>query len=233
MIFRMRIVGCLVVGAVAVLSTPSSIAGPLTAETNYTTWVGSVSTKATVDFDTAFPGYTPLGSNSWVTLTADTLTVNGLTFANLLDTQIQKLILSNYNTWNSGTVLKTQPYTLNHVNLLRITFPATGVTAFGIDLIASALSDTYTVTIGADSYTATGFTGRKFYGFTTSTPFNSVDVAYTNNYTNAAIDNVILASSGTQQAPPSSDTPEAASMILCATGLVSLSRFARPRPARS
>lgn len=219
---------CLLVGAVAVLSASMSKAALLDVITDKDQWDAQVPTATLIDFDHASGTYVPLTNGQYAYVPS--VSIAGVTITGLFDNGPSDLILSNYNSWFSGTVVKGPAWGTGHITSFHIVLPA-GVTGWGVDLIAGGDYGTYTINIGGATYTTptSDTTSRTFYGFVLPSEFSSVDISYVNRSTNGALDNMVFGLAGTQTPPPPepTETPEAATLLLCGTGLWSMSRFVR------
>jgi hypothetical protein len=159
--------------------------------------------------------------------------VQGVEFTSFWQGNSQYLIASNYNSWSSGTVLKTQAYTTG-TNYIHILFPV-ATTAFAADLVTGGSYGTFTVSAGGDSYTTPTVSqaALRTFAFTFTSPVTFVDLYYTNSYQSAIVDNIIYATAGStggtggETGPGgggATETPEAATMLLCAAGLYCVSK---------
>lgn len=210
--------------AVACLALSSSAFGAVVTFTDRAAWEAAVSSEVTTTFDQAEAGYTPPASGSYTLIPTSGLSLDGLTFTNY-DSSNPVNLYASYPTGSAThTVLKGQDYLTGYTNKYHIVF-ATSALAFGVDLMAAPINGAtgfttnYTVQIGASTWNAPTFASpvRAFFGLTSDTNFNAVDLIYTTN-TSPTIDNFSVAT-------PGGAAPEAATMMTCATGLVLLSRM--------
>jgi hypothetical protein len=235
--FRNGILKCVLAGAVVVLAPGLSTAATLVAETDKTIWDGAVSNQNILDFDTALPApdsYTPPALNTLYQFPAYSVRLNGMTFTNTIATSLgtsnQYLQINGWNTWGTHDYMRGQGATAGQTGTIHIAFPVGGITAFGMNWATGGQYGTLTVSTATDSTTVLTTPSQTFgfYGFKFATPVNYIDLNYTGVSDTAAIDNIIMATAKTggsgDQAPPPTETPEAASMIMCATGLMWISK---------
>lgn len=231
---RSSILKCALAGAVVVLSSGVSNAATLVAETNKSVWDGAVINQNILDFDTNLPtdGYTVVPLNTLYQFPTYSVRLNGMTFTNIITnggggTSNGYLQVSGWNSWGTNDYMRGQPVTSDQSGTIHILFPVGGITAFGVRWVTGGGYGTLEIKTGADTtgQMTTPSATMGFYGLTFATPVSYIDLNYTNNPNIAAFDNIIMATAKTtDQTPPPSDTPEAATMIMCATGLVFLSK---------
>ncbi len=135
-----------------------------------------------------------------------------------------------YN-WSSGAVGSSGSFTTGFsAPYIRITFTNGPVTAFGIDLGENGTTPgTGAITVTPEGQTATPITtlvrpNFVFYGITSTTAFNYIDISpqTVNGY--AIIDNIAYGTAGT----PPDPTPEVGTLLSVASGLALLA-FTRRR----
>ena len=228
----------------------AAVAAPLYATTveysSRSSWLAAVSGVTTTTFDTAVSGYTPPGPDGFANLASGGITFNGVTFQGYGDTNPLPYSLTvinggpslgQYYNWGTGGAILTGDSYQGALAHLHISF-ATSVTAWGTDLMTSSSSGTYSVKInGVACPTAClaptfAFPQAAFFGMTSSTAFNFIDLFVPTN-ARPEIDNFSTgtANLGGGDPPPGdpSATPEIGTILLCATGLISLAKFNKIR----
>ena len=202
-------------------------------------WQAAVSGVVTTTFDTAVASYyTPPPPDGYVTLGFGGITLNGVTFQGYNNTTEYGLQIvssgpgTNYYNWGTGGAILRGDLYQGALARLHISLPS-AVTAWSTNLmLGSTPGGTFNIQVNGSSICPSqtcqaptfAFPNAAFFGMTSSTAFTSVDLFYPVN-TYAAIDNFSTAS--TQAAP--ADTPEAATMILCATGLSAMTKLKKLR----
>jgi hypothetical protein len=216
----------LVIALVAASGASASFGATIT-YTDRATWEAAVTGESTIDFDHVVGGYTPPAPGGFTGYSSG-LTISGVTFNNFLDSSTTPFTIyannAGYATWNSATVLRAQDYTAGHTNYFRVALPTGGVNAFGVDLMNGSNNLAgYTVVVGASTWAAPTFASptRAFFGITSTTAITSVDLQYTSG--TPLLDNFSTATPGAAPAA----TPDVASLLLCASGLVLISRVAK------
>jgi hypothetical protein len=206
------------------------------------TWQAAVSNVVTTTFDVAAPGYTPPAPDGFV-LAFGGITLNGVTFQGYNNNTEYSLQIvtpgpsSTYYNWGTGgTILRGDLYQ-GSLARLHISLP-NAVTAWGTDLmLGSTPGGTYNVKINGNPVCPSltcqaptfAFPTAAFFGMTSDTPFTSIDLFYPVN-TYAAIDNFSIGKASVQAPPPpTADTPEVATLFLCASGLIGLAKLRKVR----
>jgi hypothetical protein len=103
-------------------------------------------------------------------------------------------------------------------------------------MLGSTPGGTYSVQINGNAVCASqtclaptfAFPNAAFFGMTSDTPFTTIDLYYPVN-TYAAIDNFSTGIKSAQGPPPVEDTPEVATLVLCASGLFGLAKLRKLR----
>lgn len=206
-------------------------------------WLAAVSGVTTTTFDTAVAGYTPPGPDGSVNLANGGITLDGVTFQGYNNTSgLYGLTIVNggpslgqyYNWGTGGAILIGEPYqgALAHFHM---SF-ATAVTAWGSDLMMGATTPgTYSIQINGGACSTAclaptfAFPTAAFFGMTSDTPFTFIDLFVPSN-ARPELDNFATATATVGGGViPSGDTPEMATILLCATGLISLAKFNKVR----
>jgi hypothetical protein len=208
------------------------------------TWQLAVSNIVTTTFDVAVAGYyTPPAPNAGIGLGFGGITLNGVTFQgynNNAEYGLQLVTAGSstqyYNWGTGGTILRGDLYQ-GALARLHISLP-NAVTAWGTDLmLGSTPGGTYTVQVNGNPVCVSqsclaptfAFPNAAFFGMTSDTPFTTIDLFYPIN-TYAAIDNFSRGTASTQAPPPPiEDTPEVATLFLCASGLCGLAKLRKLR----
>ncbi len=217
---------------------------PLAATTVYTDWTGweaGVSSYNAADFEGLTTNYVFYG--------ADGVTQNGAQIIGQVPGGspaqqawvINPLPNPEYD-FGTGSVLKGPYFTAGELGReIQIKLPG-DTTAFAVDLMTVGSEvEAYTIMLSnGESWdnvlTAAGLTPQ-FFGITTDTTFSEVHLLLTtgvNTITYPVIDNVAYGIAGAVVTPPLEDpeeTPEAATVILVATGLFFLWRRLRRYPS--
>ena len=138
--------------------------------------------------------------------------------------------VASYYDWGSGAIGRSAAYANGFAApSIRVTFTGGPVTAFAIDLGTGGVVPPGNVTVtplglGSTILTTQARGTFTFYGITSSTPFSSVDItAPSTASAYEVIDNI---SYGTYNStPPPDPTPELASILAVATGLIFLAKL--------
>ena len=243
---RKRLFNYIVILGLAAAATPLY---STTAEySSRTSWEAAVSGVTTTTFDTAVSGYTPPGPDGYLALAYGGLTFNDVTFQGYNDTTEYALSIVNggtstgqyYNWGTGGAILIGEQYqgALAH---LHISF-GTAVTAWGTDLMLGGTPGDYSIQINGGACptaclaTTVAFPQSAFFGMTSDTPFTFVDLFVPSgarpeldNFSTATALVVVGGGGGGGGEIPSGDTPEVGTILLCATGLISLAKFTKMR----
>jgi hypothetical protein len=206
-------------------------------------WTAAVSAITTTTFDTASGGYTPPPPDGILNITLGGITLDGIKYQVYNGTAENAFNAINggpaqtYYNWGSGAILQAGLYSgaLAH---LHMTLPG-AVTAWGVDLMINGASGgTFTVQVNGGACLAATCSAptflhptRAFYGMTSDTAFSIVDLYYPAN-TYGEIDNFSIATfSAGPAAPeqPTGETPELATILLCATGLIGMAKSRKIR----
>lgn len=191
-------------------------------------WLTATSTVNTIDFETA------TANNGDVTIGA----VDFQGYDNTASTQ-HDLQIFNGNYWGSGAILEGPPGSTAGQHIT-VTLPV-GTFAVGSDVMQfepngpTSFAETVAAELSIDStiysaQTNSGFASRAFFGFvSTDTQITSITFFPANDIgAHLGLDNF---STGGQAAV--SDTPEAATMILCGGGLLLIGLLRRHRNSNS
>ncbi len=230
----------LVAGATPLYSTTVSYA-------TRASWLGNVTGVTTTTFDTAVAGYTPPGPDGFVGLAFGGITLDGVKFQGYDHSGTEYALgivtsgpNSTYYNWGTGGAI-LRGYADSYQGALahlHITL-STAATAWGTDLmLGGGTPGNFTVKPnGADCTPAClaptfALPTAAFFGMTSDTPFTFIDLFVPSN-AYPALDNfsTAMASAGTPPPPPGdgSETPEAATMVLCATGLLGIANAKKVR----
>ena len=206
--------------------------------TSRSSWLAAVSGVTTTTFDTAVGSYTPPAPDGTLNLNAATgITLDGVTFTGYDNTPalaglsiVRSGTLSPYYNWGTGgAILIGDPYqgALAHLHIAL----GTAVTAWGTDLMmGNGVTGTFSIKINgvacptACLAPAFAFPTAAFFGMTSDTTFSSIDLYGTING-RPELDNFSTATA----AAGGGATPEVATLLLCATGLISLAKFKKIR----
>ena len=133
--------------------------------------------------------------------------------------------------WSSGAIARSEAltgsFTGGQTPIIRVTFTNGPVTAFAVDLGTGGVA-TGNINVTPQGQATTTLTTQvrptfTFYGITSNTPFSYVDIAPTTANSIAIIDNIAY---GTYNStPPPDPTPELASILAVASGLIFLARL--------
>ena len=204
-------------------------------------WTAAVSGVTTTTFDTAASGYTPPAPDNFVNLANGGITLNGVTFTGLDNSSTAYGLtivnggpsLGQYYNWGTGgAILYGNPYqgALAHLHIAL----GTAVTAWGTDLMmGNGVTGAFSIKVnGAVCTTACvaptfAFPTAAFFGMTSDTPFTSIDLYATANG-RPELDNFSTATAS-GGGGGGSETPEVGTILLCATGLISLTKFKKIR----
>jgi hypothetical protein len=239
---RTRILNYIAMLGLATISTP--LFSTTVEYSTRSSWLAAVSGATTTNFDTAIPGYTPPTPDHFVNLAFGGITLDGVNFRAYNNNTEYALTVVNsgpgspYYDWQTGgAILKGDLYqgALAH---LHITLP-TAVMAWGTDLMTgSSPGGTVSVQVngGACSTACLAPTfalpTHAFFGMTSDTPFSVVDLFYPVN-TYMSIDNFSTATTvlggGDPPQQPTGDTPEVATILLCASGLIGMAKAKKIR----
>ena len=236
-----------VLNTITILGLVASASPVYSTTTEYSSrssWLAAVSGVTTTTFDTAVAGYTPPGPDGFLNLASGGITLNDMTFQGYGDTNPTPYALTvinggpslgQYYNWGTGGAILTGDQYQGALAHLHISF-ATAVTAWGTDLMTSAGSGTYSIQInGGVCPTAClaptfAFPTAAFFGMTSTTGFNVVDLFVPIN-TRPELDNFSTATANVGAGDPGGgdpgggETPEVGTILLCATGLVSLAKL--------
>jgi hypothetical protein len=203
-------------------------------------WQAAVSNVVTTTFDVAVGSYTPPAPDGFV-LAFGGITFNGVTFQGFNNTAEYSLQIvtpgpsSTYYNWGTGGAIMRGDVYQGALAHLHMALP-NAVTAWGTDLmLGSTPGGTYKIQVNGNAVCPSltcqaptfAFPNAAFFGMTSNTPFTTVDLFYPIN-TYAAIDNFSTGTASTQ-APPTGETPEAATLVLCATGLIGIAKLRKLR----
>lgn len=203
-------------------------------------WLAAVSGVTTTTFDTAFSGYTPLGPDGSQNFNASTgITVDGVTFTDIDNNSalvglsiVRSGTLSPYYNWGTGGAILVGDLYQGALAHLHMSF-ATAVTAWGTDLMmGNGVTGTFSIKINgvacptACLAPAFAFPTAAFFGMTSDTPFSSIDLYGTLNG-RPELDNFSTATAAAGGGGGA--TPEVGTILLCATGLISLAKFKKLR----
>ena len=216
-------------------------------------WLAAVSGGTTTTFDTAVTGYIPPGPDGNVNLANGGITLDGVTFTGYdngvghpgntpaqygLSIINGGATLGQYYNWGTGGAILTGQSYQGALAHLHMSF-ATAVTAWGSDLMIGGGPGNYSVQIdGGACPTAClaptfAFPQAAFFGMTSDTPFNFIDLFVPSNgrpeLDNFSTATAILGGGGGGGDIPTGDIPEVATILLCATGLISLAKFKKIR----
>ena len=209
-----------------VLTITPAYSTSITTYTSRTGWALSASGIQTIDFEGLAPANGATNYN-----TASGLTVGGVEFIGIASgANWLEVVDTNFSPWyNFGSndalaINLYQAYSGAPVQYFHIIL-STPVTAFGVDLATiSPNALTFSISVGGGTYSAPTFARPTlgFFGFTSDTPFTTIDISVPNTTpsggTYALLDNF---SFGTAQTAPA-DTPEIATFVLIGSGLVVL-----------
>jgi hypothetical protein len=210
-------------------------------------WQAAVSAITTTTFDTAVVGYytPPAPDAAPLVYALGGITLDGVKFQVFNNATEGAFRILNggpaqtYYNWGSGAILQGEQYVGALVHL-HITLPV-AVLGWGVDLMtnqpygasltAQVNNTGCPLTLNCVAPTFTNPT-RAFYGMTSDTPFTFVDLFYPSNVF-GEIDNFSTATAliggGGGDPPPTSETPEIGTIMLCATGLISLAKAKKLR----
>ncbi len=230
-----RLINYLVILGLAAAATP--LFATTVEYSSRSSWTAAVSGVTTTTFDTAVAGYTPPGPDGNLNLNAVTgITLNGVTFTGYDNTSTPYgLTVSTfgpgspyYNWGTGGAILRGEVYqgALAHFHM---SF-ATAVTAWGTDLmLGNGVTGNYSITINGGACSTAclaptfAFPTAAFFGMTSDTPINFIDLFVPING-RPEIDNFSTATASGGGGGGGA-TPEVATLLLCATGLISLAKF--------
>lgn len=201
----------------AVMITPA-YSTTITSYSTSASWLAATTGVTTDDFS----GLAPAGS---YTIYNSGIFQNGVEFIGLSGTTGVGDTSSgffgsfaNFGTGDAGWVSGTTGVT--------ITLP-TPVTAFGINLFASPVGTTYTVSTLATPFTVPTATSAPptFFGVTSDTPFSSVNLTIPSGTTYAFFDNFSFGTAQVQGGGGGDTVPEAGTFFLIGAGLVGFAAF--------
>ncbi|MEO7651457.1 MAG: hypothetical protein ABIZ80_13410 [Bryobacteraceae bacterium] len=191
-------------------------------------WVAASSNVTTIDFSslTAAPDFAFQTS----------ITTSGFTFASYYNTNVasNNVLIKNNEPWGTGNYLLGPAQDQFGLYTLKITF-ANPVTSFGSDIMYNGnYQSTFQVTLStAEVLTTTttmpDYTSRAFFGFTSDTPVSYLVFKPTYVFSTEpriVLDNVSFGDAG----GATTETPEAATLLLCAAGLLLLNALRRRTP---
>ncbi|HUS06131.1 MAG TPA: hypothetical protein VMZ52_07545 [Bryobacteraceae bacterium] len=188
------------------------------------TWLGASTSVTTIDFSG------PAAGTAVDYSTSSGLTVSGVQFLGIFSATGYSLsnVFANasqpWYDWGSGAILRGDDYSATYTRSIRAYLPSGGATSLGVDLMTGNTNGgTYTVRVnGTTDYLVPTFARptRAFFGISSDTPITRIDFINPVN-TYSVIDNF---SFGSAAAPAAAETPEVATMLLCATGLLLISR---------
>ena len=199
-------------------------------------WTAAVSGVTTTTFDTAVSGYTPPAPDGFVALTNGGITLNGVTFTGYDNTsQLYALTIVNsgsatpYYNWGTGGAILTGQVYQGALAHLHMSF-ATAVTAWGSDLmLGNGITGNYSIQINGGACSTAclaptfAFPTAAFFGMTSDTPINFIDLFVPING-RPELDNFSTATAAGGGGGGGA-TPEVGTILLCATGLISLTKF--------
>jgi hypothetical protein len=219
-VFSVAILGCTLIAGTVSATTLTYSSLPA--------WQTDVTSMTNIDFTGA-----PAGG--LINYSATTpLTIAGVKFTGM-NPAAYALYLVNANAsqswydWGSGGLLRNDLYTAGAPTSIRATLPGAGFNAVGFDLMTGNTNGSaYTIRVnGTTDYVVPTFARptRAFFGITSDALITSVELRNPVD-TYAMVDNFTFGTWAPAAPPPpaSADTPEAATMMLCASGLVLISR---------
>lgn len=196
-------------------------------------WTAATNLTSTITFNTANGSYTPPAAGG--TSLVNSLTIESILIQNLLGATVQFFSINDsafqtpYNNWGSGVVLRGTDSNATQGSTFKITLPG-GITSFGIDLMLGAPAN-FTVKVNGTTLGSTvpTFTSpsRAFFGVTSDTALSTIEfVSPLNN--SPFLDNLSYGVVATAQPPvQGAETPEASTLLLCASALLVLARYRR------
>lgn len=196
-------------------------------------WTAATNLTSTITFNTANGTYTPPAAGG--SLSVNSLTIESILVQNLLGATVQFFSINDeafqtpYNNWGSGVVLRGVDSSPTQASTFKITLP-TGITSFGIDLMLGAPGN-FTVKVNGATLATTVPTfaspNRAFFGITSDTALSTLEfVSPLNN--SPFLDNLSYGVVATAQPPAQGgETPEASTLLLCASALLFLARYRR------
>lgn len=189
------------------------------------TWTGAVTDVVTRDFS----GYTTPGTTASFN-TSSGLTIAGVQFVGMWNAGANSLEVVEANgsqwwyEWGSGAVLKGDSTSTDR--RIVITMPI-GSYTFGVDLMTGGInaSELQIRINGAETYNVTtqARPGRQFFGAVSTDVISTIEVLYPTAGIYPMLDNFSTANAGA----PVSETPEAATLLLAAAGLIYIARRSR------
>ena len=193
-------------------------------------WTSNVTDVVNRTFD----GYTSPGGYADFSNSGG-LTVAGVNFVGKYGTSSYFLHVVEANgsqpwyEWNSGAVLRGDSSAIDRT--LIVTLPLSTF-AFGMDLATGGINASdLTIRInGTTNYTVTTLNrpNLKFFGLTSTEQITLVEILFPTTNIYPMLDNFATANVGGGGGTPE-ETPEVASLLLCATGLVWIARTGRKR----
>src|SRR4051794_17989397 len=203
-------------------------------------WMAAVTGVTTTTFDAAGSGYTPPNPDGFVNIAFGGLTLDGVNFRGYNNATEYALSVvrsgpvATYYDWQTGGAILRGDLYQGALAHLHITLP-TAITAWGTDLMTgNSPGGTVNVQVNggacatACSAPTFAFPTHAFFGMTSDTPFSVVDLFYPSN-TYLAIDNFSTATlsgggGGGGGDPDPGAAPEVGTVLLCASGLIGLSK---------
>lgn len=214
-------------------------------------WLAAVSGGTTTTFDTGYS--TPPAPGGAMNLGNGGITLNGVTFQSYDDgvghpqntpalyalTIVNAGPSSQYYNWGTGGAILIGEIYQGALAHLHMSF-ATAVTAWGTDLmLGNGVTGNYSIKINDGTCPTAclaptfAFPTAAFFGMTSDTPINFIDLYVPINgrpeLDNFSTATAIVGGGGGGGDIPSGDTPEMATILLCATGLISLAKFKKIR----
>jgi hypothetical protein len=215
--------------ALAALSTVPAFATTVI-YTDKVTWQNASAGLTSIGFDgIATTGQTVNYANS------TGLVINGVNFVAYNGTTSTDFNIINptpgsYFDYSSGAELYWTPSSINpFIPYLKVTLPQ-AVTSASLDLMSFGGSNVaYNVALNDLNflYSSTptiGYPTRTFFGITSDVPFTSIAFQLPANGVTPLVDNF---SFGTTSSSSSTETPEACTFLLIASGLISIARWGR------
>ena len=199
------------------------------------TWLTQATSVTNYDFDTLEAGTEQIyNTSAGLILPAIGVSLVGYSFSTFYNMAVSQGATPSpwleYD-WSSGAIARSEAltgsFTGGQTPIIRVTFTGGPVTAFAVDLGTGGVS-TGNINVTPQGQATTTLTTQvrptfTFYGITSNTPFSYVDIAPTTANSMAIIDNIAY---GTYNStPPPDPTPELASILAVATGLIFLAKL--------
>ena len=216
------------------LGLASNASATLVTYSDRNEWLLQVNNVSTVDFTGPAPG-------GIVYYNTDTgYQSGGITFVGTFSASNYLLFNKNagpsesWYDWGSGAILVNSEYSASFPRSIRVTLPADQY-AFGVDLMTgNDPGQTVTVRInGGAEFTVPTFVRptRAFFGVISDTPITQIEVFNPPPMAYLMMDNFSIGQ--VNAAPPPAETPEAATLLLCGSGLCLLAWTARWKQLRT